>query len=231
MRRRSFARRRSASSLVACVALSAAARLPLRAVAGGVGDLASPPGASTEVEAASKRVAASTAVALAQARAGVAARDVPDALEAWRLDGSGARWVPVPDAAPAPTATSSKFWGVNWDKRERRWQARYKDADGKKRSIGYFNTQEEAARAVNAAIRRAGLEGRRKTNPVVDGQLVPRERKTTAKKRRREESPAAAPSPRARRPRRAATYDDSEPDDDDDEDLELAPPDGEDGWA
>ena len=102
MRRRSFARRRSASSLVACVALSAAARLPLRAVAGGVGDLASPPGASTEVEAASKRVAASTAVALAQARAGVAARDVPDALEAWRLDGSGARWVPVPDAAPAP---------------------------------------------------------------------------------------------------------------------------------
>ena len=102
MRRRSFARRRSASSLVACVALSAAARLPLRAVAGGVGDLASPPGASTEVEAASKRVAASIAVALAQGRAGVAARDVPDALEAWRLDGSGARWVPVPDAAPAP---------------------------------------------------------------------------------------------------------------------------------
>ena len=80
-------------------------------------------------------------------------------------------------------------------------------------------------------IRRAGLEGRRRTSPVVDGQLVPRERKTTAKKRRREESPAAAPSPRARRPRRAATYDDSEPDDDDDEDLELAPPDGEDGWA
>ena len=49
----------------------------------------------------------------------------------------------------------------------------------------------------NAAIRRAGLEGTRHTNPVVDGQLVPRERKRT-KKRRRDE-PAAAPSPRARR--------------------------------
>ena len=117
-----------------------------------------------------------------------------------------------------------------WHKGLRRWEASYQDADGRKRSIGYFDTQEAAAHAVNAAIRRAGLEGRRKTNPVVDGQLVPRERKTTAKKRRREESPAAAPSPRARRPRRAATYDDSEPDDDDDEDLELAPPDGEDGW-
>ena len=35
----------------------------------------------------------------------------------------------------------------------------------------------------------------------------------------------------ARRPRCAVNYDDSEPDDDDDEDLELAPPDGEDGWA
>ena len=67
----------------------------------------------------------------------------------------------------------------------RRWQARYYDASGKMRHIGYFDTQEAAAHAVNAAIRRAGLEGRRKTNPVVDGQLVPRERKT--KKRRRDE--------------------------------------------
>ena len=67
-------------------------------------------------------------------------------------------------------------------------------------------------------IRRAGLEGRRRTNPVVDGQLVPRERKTTAKKRGRDES-AATPSPRARRPRRAVNYDDSEPDEDE-EDLE-----------
>ena len=60
----------------------------------------------------------------------------------------------------------------------------------KQRTIGLFDTQEAAAHAVNAAIRRAGLEGKRHTNPVVDGRLVPRARKTT-KKRRREE-PAAA---------------------------------------
>ena len=69
---------------------------------------------------------------------------------------------------------------------------------------------------------------RRRTNPVVDGQLVPRERKKTAKRRGRDES-AATPSPRARRPRRAVNYDDSEPDEDE-EDLELGPPDADDGW-
>ena len=67
-----------------------------------------------------------------------------------------------------------KFWGVAWDKRKRRWAARYRDADGKTRTIGYFDDQEEAAHAVNAAIRRAGLEGRRRTNPVdADGRVVP----------------------------------------------------------
>ena len=63
---------------------------------------------------------------------------------------------------------------VTWYKHELRWAARYNDANGKGRQIGFFDTQEAAAHAVNAAIRRAGLEGRRKTNPVVDGQLVPR---------------------------------------------------------
>ena len=86
---------------------------------------------------------------------------------------------------------------MSWGKRARRWKAGYRDANGKSRHIGLYDTQEEAARAYNAAIRRAGLEGRRKTNPVVDGQLVPRTRK--ASKRRRDESAAAAPSPRARR--------------------------------
>ena len=113
--------------------------------------------------------------------------------------------VVAPDPARDPTATTSKFWGVSWDKSNRRWKAGYSDATGKSRSIGYFDTQEAAAHAVNAAIRRAGLEGKRRTNAVVNGRLVPRELKTT-KKRRRDEPAAAAPSTRARRPRRAVSY-------------------------
>ena len=93
---------------------------------------------------------------------------------------------------------------MTWHKGQRRWAARYKDADGKRRHIGLFDTQEQAAHAVNAAIRRAGLGGKRRTNPVVDGQLVPRARKAAghgkkALRKRRRDEPAAAPSPRARR--------------------------------
>ena len=108
--------------------------------------------------------------------------------------------VVAPDPARAPSATTSKFWGVSWNKVARRWQAQYTDANGKQRSIGLFDTQEDAAHAVNAAIRRAGLEGKRRTNAVVDGQLVPKSgpRSGPMRKRRRDE-PAAAPSPRARR--------------------------------
>ena len=82
--------------------------------------------------------------------------------------------VVAPDAARAPTEATSKFWGVSWAKTQRQWKAGYKDTNGKNRHIGLFDTQEQAAHAVNAAIRRAGLEGRRKTNPVVDGRPVPR---------------------------------------------------------
>ena len=66
--------------------------------------------------------------------------------------------------------------------------------------------------------------------------LVPRARKAyghgrdALRKRRREGSDAATPSTRARHPRRAVNYDDTEPDDDEEEDLELGPPDDEDGW-
>ena len=111
------------------------------------------------------------------------------------------------DAARAPTEATSKFWGVSWDKSERRWKAGYTDANGKTRHIGYFDTQEQAAHAVNAAIRRAGLGGRRKTNPVVDGQLVPRARKAPGhgcdalRKRPRGVDPAAPPRRSARRSR------------------------------
>ena len=95
---------------------------------------------------------------------------------------------------------------MSWCKRDRRWLAGYKDANGKKRHVGVFDTQEAAAHAVNAAIRRAGLEGKRKTNPVVDGQLVPKPPGAHNRKRRREDPVAATPSSRARRPRRAVDY-------------------------
>ena len=69
--------------------------------------------------------------------------------------------------------------------------------------------------AFTAAPSPRSIEGKRHTNPVVDGQLVPRVYGRNGK-RRRDEPAAATPSPRARRPRRAVNYNVSEPDDDDD---------------
>ena len=64
---------------------------------------------------------------------------------------------------------------MTWCKIPRRWQASYTDASGKNSYIGLFFTQEEAARAVDAAIRRAGLEGQRNTNSVdANEPLVPK---------------------------------------------------------
>ena len=76
-----------------------------------------------------------------------------------------------------------KYWGVAWDERKQRWRASYVDGTGRRHVLGFFVRGEEAAAAlaVNAAIRAAGLAGRRKTNPVVDGRPVPR--------------PARAPTP------------------------------------
>ena len=107
-----------------------------------------------------------------------------------------ARDVKAPQNSSAEISLSS----VSLHSESIRWQAYYKDANGKRRTIGYFDEQESAAHAVNAAIRRAGLGGKRRTNPVVDGQLVPKSgpRSGPMRKRRRNE-PAAAPSPRARR--------------------------------
>ena len=107
-------------------------------------------------------------------------------------------------AGPGPRAFGDDFkiLGCRLGQARATVKAYYKDANGKQRTIGIYDTQEDAARAYNAAIRRAGLEGRRKTNPVVDGQLVPKPpRKPPSRKRRRDESTAAAPSPRARRRR------------------------------
>ena len=97
---------------------------------------------------------------------------------------------------------------MHWENRKRRWKAQYTDADGKMRHIGYFDTQEDAARAYNAAIRALppDVQARRKTNSVVDGQLVPRARKTAGHgpcyagdKRRRDEAAAPPSAPPRKR--------------------------------
>ena len=98
--------------------------------------------------------------------------------------------VEPPDQARAPTETTSKFWGVTWNKSNRGWQTAYRDANKKPHTIGKFDTQEEAAHAVNAAVRRAGLGGCRHTNPVVNGRLVP---KPPRKRKRAATAAAAAP--------------------------------------
>lgn len=72
--------------------------------------------------------------------------------------------------APDPLAVTkygvSKYWGVTWDRKGRVWRAQYTDGDGKRKSVGRYGNEEEAAYAYNDAIREAGLEGVRKVNPV-----------------------------------------------------------------
>ena len=68
-----------------------------------------------------------------------------------------------------------KYWGVAWDRRKRRWRASFVDETGRRRVVGFSVRGADAALAVNAAIQWAGLEGRRKTNPLdADGRVVPR---------------------------------------------------------
>ena len=106
------------------------------------------------------------------------------------VDAMGAPLVPKP--SDGPKEATSKFWGVCWDKRKRRWMAYYTNANGKTCHLDYYDTQEAAAHAYNAAISALppDVQARRNTNPVVDGQLVPR---PSSRKRSRAEEPAAAP--------------------------------------
>ena len=75
--------------------------------------------------------------------------------------------------------TGSQYLGVSWNAEPPRWTARFHlfknihNHPGQATVvIGYFRTEEEAALAYNAAIRRYGLESTHKTNPVVNGAPV-----------------------------------------------------------
>ena len=42
----------------------------------------------------------------------------------------------------ALTTTSSRFWGVTWSRKSKKWQAQYRDAAGKTRYIGHFDDED-----------------------------------------------------------------------------------------
>ena len=149
-------------------------------------------------------------------RAAAAARPAPVPGPAWAPPASARRtpepvvrrrrWSDViaPDPERAPTETTSKFWGVAWDKSARRWKAEYTDANHKRRTAGYHDTEEAAAHAVNAAIGALPPDDvKRHTNPVV-GSVSPEavaqlpavaQAPSRGGSRRRANTPVGAPLP------------------------------------
>ena len=84
---------------------------------------------------------------------------------------------PDPERIRSSRNGCSKYFGVTWEHNPPRWTAVFSTTGrmgGRTITIDYFKTEEEAAHAYNAAIRRHGLESIHKTNPVVNGVLVPR---------------------------------------------------------
>ena len=68
----------------------------------------------------------------------------------------------------------SRFVGVAWDEKRRKWKVTLNELDGKDRTIGRYDDEREAAYARNRAVLDAGLEGRRRMNAVDEhGVLVP----------------------------------------------------------
>ncbi|KAJ1452446.1 hypothetical protein M885DRAFT_568700 [Pelagophyceae sp. CCMP2097] len=68
-------------------------------------------------------------------------------------------------------AHSSRFVGVSWSHDHGTWYATVNGADGIKVALGYFEFEEEAARAYDAAVYRMGLQHIRRGNSKKDGKL------------------------------------------------------------
>ena len=58
-------------------------------------------------------------------------------------------------AGPALATTSSKYRGVYWHKKRRKWQVQF-TVHGKNKHFGYFNDEVEAARAYDDEARKHG---------------------------------------------------------------------------
>lgn len=58
--------------------------------------------------------------------------------------------------SPAHKDSSSRFRGVHWFKRYSKWQAQIM-CDGKKKHLGYFDVEEDAAKAWNKAASELGF--------------------------------------------------------------------------
>ena len=58
-----------------------------------------------------------------------------------RFPGYGERRGTIGDG-DALTTTSSRFWGVTWSRKSKKWQAQYRDAAGKTRYIGHFDDED-----------------------------------------------------------------------------------------
>ena len=120
-----------------------------------------------------------------------AARSVDESLREFIPD-IAAYWVNFPtrrerhkldvDEGPALAAANmrskksgsrSRFLGVSWIIATGRWRATYYDADKRYVHVGFFDYEEEAARAYNASVRETASPS--PTNPVgSDGRLVPK---------------------------------------------------------
>ena len=89
----------------------------------------------------------------------------------WRKEGV-TKSTRKPEGKPRHPHRPSRFHGVSWVAARGYWQARLQGGAG---YLGTFHDDEEAAKAVNAEIKRRGLEHCCRLNPVgPDGRVIPK---------------------------------------------------------
>jgi hypothetical protein len=74
-----------------------------------------------------------------------------------RLDNLQYLTKPMNTSKQSKEGKSSRYYGVCWDKRDKKWVAQYK-LNGKMKHIGFYQTEEEAGRARDKVVRKLGLD-------------------------------------------------------------------------